>query len=493
MKRYRTIILLVLCGIVAITAGAGLGFYRAWNATGDDIFSPLMADSEKKETTNYSELLKQQGKFNILLMGEDNVEGSRRSDTILFITVDLDDKNMRVMSLPRDTRVEIPRHGVQKLNHAFAFGGPELMKATIEKYLGQPILYYVLVDYDSFPEFVDMLGGVEVDVQKRMRYVDRAGHLDINIQPGKQVLDGKQALHFVRFRKDALGDIGRIQRQQQFIKALIKKAYDPRIIVKFPELAAQAMKIFRTDMAPKLAVQLAGYTQHELGRDRMFFSTLHGEPAMINRLSYWIGDVESANAFLNAPYEELVSGDLREGKGKKGREVHFSNAMNELDKPESKDEKAKEAVSDDAGATTAGGGAKKSGAAAAADAMTKDQLLATISIRSMPEAVAVLNGTGKGGVSSLIATRLQQLGVDVVYSGNAKHFDYEHNNIVYPTNASASVRETAKILGSLLGIPKNLVRPSKQAFYASIIAGHDYNRVVTQLDKLLKISGPGKQ
>ena len=469
----------------AVAAGAGLRFYFAWHAKGADIYEVLEKDMTK-ESASYT-ALKEQGKFSILLMGEDDVEGSRRSDTILFITIDIDDKNMRVMSLPRDTRVDIPRHGTQKLNHAFAFGGVDLMKATVEKYLGEPILYTVLVDYDSFPEFVDMLGGVEVDVQKKMRYVDRAGKLDINIKPGKQVLDGKTALHFVRFRKDALGDIGRIQRQQQFIKALIKKAYDPRVIIKFPELANQAMKIFKTDMSPTLAVQLAGFVQNELGRDNIYFSTLHGEPAMINRLSYWIGDTQSAKAFLNAPVAELASGDVTEGTGKNKREVRFSNAMDELG---SGKKNAKDAASGDS-TTAAETSGDKPAKSAQPKQMTKEELVAII--QSMPESVAVLNGTGKNGVSSEISTRLQQLGIDVIHSGNAKHFDYEHNNVIYPTNASANVKKTAQIIGGLLQIPKNLVRPSRQAFYASIIAGHDYKKLVAVLDDMLKLTTAPQQ
>ena len=224
----KTIILAVLLGFIAAAAGVGVRLYTAWNSKGETLI-----DAAKKSAENSAsyDALESQGKFNILLMGEDNVDGSRRSDTILFITVDIDDKNIRVLSLPRDTRVMIPGHGTQKLNHAFAYGGQDLMRATVTNYLGEPILYYMIVDYDSFPAFVDMLGGVEIDVPKRMRYVDRAGGLDINIQPGLQTLDGKTALHFVRFRKDALGDIGRIQRQQQFLKAMLKKAYDPRVII----------------------------------------------------------------------------------------------------------------------------------------------------------------------------------------------------------------------------------------------------------------------
>lgn len=473
MRRSRTIILIIICGLIAIFGGAGLRLYFAWHTSQDDIRKAFENESQKKENESYAALLKEQGRFNILVMGEDDVEGSRRSDTILFVTIDIDDKNMRVISLPRDTRVQIPHHGTQKLNHAFAYGGPDLLKATVEKYLGLPILYYVVIDYDSFPEFVDMVGGVEVDVQKRMRYVDRAGGLDINIQPGWQLLDGKTALKYVRFRKDSLGDIGRIQRQQQFIKALVKKAYDPRVLIKFPELAAQAMKIFKTDMSPTLAVQLAGFVQNELGRDRMFFSMLPGEPVMIDRLSYWMGDVKAANAFLNAPVEALISGDVTEGSGRNAKQVHFSTAGDAI----SASEDAKD--NGQPGASAAQSGAKK-------DEMSKEELMTLI--KSMPESVAVLNGTGKAGVSAEISTRLQQLGVDVIHSGNAKHFDYQHCNIVYPTNASEKVKTTARQLGTLLKIPKNLVRPSQQAFYASIIAGHDYKKLTTLLDNMLKIS-----
>ena len=170
----KTIILAVLLGFIAAAAGVGVRLYTAWNSKGETLI-----DAAKKSAENSAsyDALESQGKFNILLMGEDNVDGSRRSDTILFITVDIDDKNIRVLSLPRDTRVMIPGHGTQKLNHAFAYGGQDLMRATVTNYLGEPILYYMIVDYDSFPAFVDMLGGVEIDVPKRMRYVDRAGGL----------------------------------------------------------------------------------------------------------------------------------------------------------------------------------------------------------------------------------------------------------------------------------------------------------------------------
>jgi len=470
-KSYKSILVIILLAVLGIIAGAGFRIYTILHSKSGDILSAIQGtvDSGSAEYT----ALKEQGKFNILIMGEDNVEGSRRSDTILFATVDIDDKNMRVLSLPRDTRVEIPGHGVQKLNHAFAYGGPDLLKATVEKYLGQPILYYITVDYDSFPAVVDIMGGVEIDVQKRMRYVDRAGKLDINIQPGPQMMNGITALHFVRFRHDALGDIGRVHRQQQFIKAIIKKAYDPRILVKIPELTSQIMKLFKTDMSPGLAIQLAGFVQNELGRDRIFLSTLHGRAAMIDNLSYWIGDTDSANAFLNAPIDVLMSGDLKE-KNKSsddnyaGLSLSYSSAM--------EDENTEKAASS----------SKNSDKKKGKPDISKDELLKIV--RSMPESVAVLNGTGDPGIGQEVATRLQKIGVDVVHTGNAKHFDYRTSNVVYPINAPQKVISTAKTLGSLLEVPKNLVRENRQAFYASIIIGHDSKNLISILDKLVKIS-----
>ena len=469
MKHSKSIIMIVLLAILGIAAGAGLKVYTILHTKSEDILGTIESSIDSG-SAQYA-ALKEQGRFNILIMGEDDVEGSRRSDTVLFATIDIDDKNIRILSLPRDTRVQIPGHGVQKLNHAFAYGGADLLKATVEKYLGQPILYYVIIDYVSFPAVVDILGGVEIDVQKRMRYVDRAGKLDINIQPGLQVMDGKTALHYVRFRMDALGDIGRVHRQQQFIKALLKKVYDPRVLVKIPELTAQMMKLFKTDMSPALSIQLAGFAQNELGRERIFFSTLHGQAAIVNNLSYWVGDTKAANEFLNAPIEMLISVDMTENKNTNnfaGLSLSYSSAADE---------------------TKVNGevlGAEKIQDKKAEPEISNEELLSLI--RSMSESIAVLNGTGKSGLSSEVSSKLQKMGIDVIMSANAKHFDYRSSNVVYPLNAKPEVIRSAQTLGKLLGIPNNLVRANNQAFYPSIIIGHDYKQLISRIDKLIEIS-----
>jgi len=457
--------MIVLLAFVAVAAGIGLRVYTILHAKPDDIVTQIEKTIDSG-SAQYA-TLKEQGRFNILIMGEDDVEGSRRSDTVLFATIDIDDANMRVLALPRDTRVEIPRHGHQKLNHAFAYGGADLMRATVERYLDEPILYYVVVDYDSFPALVDAIGGVEIDVPKRLKYVDRAGGLNIDIPAGKQTMDGKTALHFVRFRMDALGDIGRIQRQQQFMKALIKKAYDPRTIVKLPDVTAQMVKLFKTDMSPTLAVQLVGFVQNEMGRERIFFSTLHGKPITMDKLSYWLGDPQAAKNFLNAPVETLLAGELEE-KGERfaGISLGYSSAIDENgQRPSPGDEAAQNSQS---------------------AAMLKEELFAQIKAITAP--VAVLNGSGKSGLSSEASTKLQKTGIDVARTGNAKHFDYRYSNVIYPQNASQQAIESAKSLGKLLGIPNNLVRANNQAAQVSLIVGHDSRAILQRLDDIVKIS-----
>lgn len=462
-KQYAMIA--ILAGI-ALLSGAALKVYMLFHTKSDDLYTAI--GREVGAGTGQYTLLKEQGRFNILVMGEDNVEGSRRSDTVLFVTVDINDNNMRVIALPRDTRVEIPQHGHQKLNHAYAYGGPDLTKTTVERYLNQPILYYLVVDFDSFPPLIDALGGVEIEVQKRMKYVDRAGGLDIDIQPGLQKMDGKTALSFVRFRKDALGDIGRVQRQQQFMKALLKQVYDPRNIIRVPDIVKETMKLVRTDMPLSLAVQLAGFISNEIGRERIFFSTLTGKPAIISKLSYWLGDVQAATSFLESPIEELMNGELEHGDRYGDYSIGYSSAAEENGKhaPAGGD-----------------GGSRGNTGTAKEESYSKDELIKLV--KAISEPIAVLNGSGKGGVGSEVATRFQKLGVDVVHIGNAKHFDYKYSNVMYPQNAKAAVSASAKKLGELMGIPGNLVRSGNQVAYPSIIIGQDHAAVIAKLDKML--------
>ena len=389
-----------------------------------------------KETISFTEA---SGTINILLTGIDDVQGGRRADAIAFVVVDIDRKIVRVMSIPRDTRVQIPGRGWEKAAHAYAYGGIPLLRETIVNYLGLPINYYLLVNYDSFPSIVDLIGGVEIDVERRMVYNDYAGKLFINIPKGVQTLTGKTALHYVRFRHDALGDIGRVKRQQDFIEAVLKKIQTPSMITKIPELAKKTIELVNSDMTPAQALQLGSYLS-DLPPENLNFFTLPGKAAYIANLSYWIGDITAASALLSGANEstqaETVSGDQTPP--------------------------GEEKVEEDPAAPL-------------------DLKAALAGIKSP---VAVLNGSGVSGLGKDAATALQKIGVDVYHIGNAKHYDYRTTTIQFPEKGNEDVSSTASALGKIVGVNSRLITRSSAVPHVTLIVGKDREDVLKRLDKL---------
>ncbi len=155
--------------------------------------------------------------LNVLLLGCDDVEEVRRSDTIMVLFLNPRLKRAALLSIPRDSRVQIPGHGLDRINHAYAFGEAELAQQTVEQFLGITVDYYAQIGFDTFVEVVDELGGVDVDVGKRMK--KRTYYENIDLHKGYQHLDGREALQFVRYRND--GDVQRGKRQQQLLRALV--------------------------------------------------------------------------------------------------------------------------------------------------------------------------------------------------------------------------------------------------------------------------------
>ncbi len=197
----------------------------------------------------------------VLLLGVDVVythEGRRmkadptafngRSDTILVARLDPIRNSMTVLSIPRDTQVSIPGHGVQKINGANAIGGPTLAKEVISSLLGMEIDHYLVLNVHGLVELVDELGGITVEIPKRMKYMDWTAKLKIDLQQGSHTLTGQQAMGFVRFRHDALGDIGRVQRQQIFLRAVLDKALNPESWAHLPKLVTIIRSYLLTDM-----------------------------------------------------------------------------------------------------------------------------------------------------------------------------------------------------------------------------------------------------
>nr|WP_275589231.1 LCP family protein [Sporohalobacter salinus] len=231
--------------------------------------------------------------MNFLILGSDaSAKGRTRTDVIMVASLNLESGKLGLFSLPRDTKVEIPgKDEDHKLNAAYAYGGPELVVKTVEKLLKVPIDYYVNTDFDGFREIVDTLGGVEVNVEKRLKYIDQAGGLYIDIPAGRQTLFGQEALEYIRFRHDKLGDIGRINRQHKFLKALLKKIYNPKVLLDAPELLRHIKDNVETDLpwldSLKVVTKVVKVLK-DLDQNKVEMVTLPGKAAYIDGISYWI-------------------------------------------------------------------------------------------------------------------------------------------------------------------------------------------------------------
>lgn len=228
-------------------------------------------------------------RLNVLAVGTDSVETQGRADTILVLSVDPKTKDTILFSIPRDMRVLIPGKGVDKINHAFAYGGINLLEKTVEEFTGLNIQYYGVADFESFRYIIDALNGVDIYVEKDMHYTDNAGALKINLHRGQQVLDGEKALEYVRFRSDALGDLGRIQRQQKLINAIIEKILNIENMTKIPALINSITDYINTNINPNDIITLAKIMK-DVDRSKIWVETIQGEPQYINGVSYLVPD-----------------------------------------------------------------------------------------------------------------------------------------------------------------------------------------------------------
>lgn len=240
-----------------------------------------------------------------LLMGVDSNDvfdsSGSRTDTMILCKVDKSTGKISMLSIPRDTRVRIRgRKNEEKINHAHAYGGPELAVKAVKDLLGIELEYYVKVDYQIVKEFVNLIGGVEVDVPMNMKYSDPTANppLYINLKKGLQVLDGDKALQFLRFRKGyADQDLGRINAQQQFIKAAIKKTLSVENIGKVPKMIKSYYDNVETNIPLDLILKFA-VNAKDFNTDQIQMATLPGEPQYISGVSYYVANEEETNMLV---------------------------------------------------------------------------------------------------------------------------------------------------------------------------------------------------
>lgn len=236
-------------------------------------------------------------------------QDQHRTDSIMVAQWDAAHHQGRVLGVPRDIGVTIPGIGYTKLVHAYATGGVGRTRAAVVRLLNVPVAHYFVFSLPALRHLVDLIGGVPITVEKRMLYHDREQGLFINLQPGPQVLDGAHAEQYLRFRNDPDGDIGRIRRQQYFLRATLQAVHRPQVWVRLPQIIAAARAELGTDLTSE---QLLGWV-HEidhLAPDAISAMTLDGHPVtafdsiMRMRLSFWVPDSDD----LHAKVRWLVTG-----------------------------------------------------------------------------------------------------------------------------------------------------------------------------------------
>ena len=222
------------------------------------------------------------GSQDILVLGTD--VGGGNTDVITWLRVEGDVTHLT--QIPRDSYIEAEGYGPQKVNALYALGGVDLLKRELSRKLGRPITHHVIVNLAAIRQMADALGGIEVDVPKRLYYVDNSQGLYIDLQPGPQLLKGRALEGFLRFRHDEMGDIGRLERQQLALKALFRKLTRPDQLVRLPILLASAGRNLKTDLGP---MELGGLIT-AMGTTNLETKRLGGRPFTRNGLSYWDAD-----------------------------------------------------------------------------------------------------------------------------------------------------------------------------------------------------------
>ncbi|ODG98688.1 LytR family transcriptional regulator [Nostoc sp. KVJ20] len=212
------------------------------------------------------------------------------ADVMLMVKFDPETKKIVMLSIPRDTRTRIEGSGVKKINYANVEGGPALTAKTVSNLLGGAgIDRYVRINVLGVGKLIDALGGVTVYVPKDMKYQDDSQHLYINLKAGKQHLNGDQALQLLRFRHDELGDIGRIQRQQMVMRALMDQTLNPATVAQLPKVLDVVKDYIDTNLTVEELVALLGFGVRT-NRSNMQMLMLPGRFSEKNEYdaSYWL-------------------------------------------------------------------------------------------------------------------------------------------------------------------------------------------------------------
>jgi len=253
--------------------------------------------------------------MNILVMGVDiaydrtkhvPMTETGHTDTMILVNLNTSSFKANMLSIPRDTLVEIPGYGWQKINSAYFLGGPALAKETVEKFLGVPVNHYIVLNPKGLIKLIDLMGGIKVYVDKDMYYVDNWGGLKINLKKGWQRLNGEQAHGFIRYRLDPFGDVSRVQRQQEFLRTVIRRFATPAMLAKAPWVLAIAFESIKTDLSLKDILYSLNFAR-ALRKEDINMSMVPGSFSVGEmNASIWSPDTDALHEIVNKYFSKKL-------------------------------------------------------------------------------------------------------------------------------------------------------------------------------------------
>lgn len=235
------------------------------------------------------------GQRQVLVLGTDRVA----DNTDVMFILQVKDGSTQLTQVPRDTFVESEHLGVIKANALYAFGGIDSTKQELGRLLDRPVERHLRVNLRAVERLAEALGGIEVDVPKRMYYIDNAQGLYIDLYPGPQLLRGENLEGFLRYRNDELGDLGRMERQKLVLSEVFRKLIQPSGFSRVPELMQIAGDDIQTDLS---LIEMGQLVSAMASTPRLTSAQVPGRLFWHNDLSYWMPD---SNVNYPAPVDDL--------------------------------------------------------------------------------------------------------------------------------------------------------------------------------------------
>ena len=441
-KSKRKRILFVSLAVVCVLLLGGIGAAWAYisqvdNSLRDDLDADLLNSLAVTDSPS--------DPFYMLLIGADKSQdrdesgeygGSYRTDSMILARVDPKEKEVTLISIPRDTQVDIPGHGTQKINAAYAFGGASLAVDTVSELAGVPISHYAEIDFDGFKAVVDALGGIEVDVPMEINDDMAGGHVDA----GLQTLNGEQALILCRSRHNyddiGNGDAIRAANQRLVLSAIMEKVMNSDVATITNTVGTLANYV-TTDYS---VAGLVGLAQSMIGID------------VANNV--YTAAVPTTSVYENDLWWEILDEDA------------WQKMMDRVKQGLSPTEETQ--VDEASGATmsSAGGGGSGNSDGESSSSSSSSASLSGVHI-------SVKNGSGIAGCANEAAAKLTPDGA-IVETGNADDFNYSQTLIIYEDSSQS---EEAQKIADLLGVGQVKQNDGTYAFSGDflVVVGSDWS------------------